>query len=210
MTSSSDRAAEVVREQIVDGIFRPGARLPEEPIADALGISRNTLREALSQLVAERILERIPHRGVFVRVPTAEDVRDIYRARRVIEPGCLRALADTDGYDASAVVDAVRAGEKALGAGDGDAVASANQRFHRAVVALGGSTRLDAEMSLLLAEMRLVFFCAGEARDFHAPYVPMNREIADLLAAGRAADAADTLARYLVVAEGDLLSAFDA
>ncbi|EOM77123.1 GntR family transcriptional regulator [Rhodococcus rhodnii] len=209
LTSSAERAAEVVRERITDGAFHPGDRLPEEPIAEALGISRNTLREALGTLVSERVLVRRPNRGVFVRTPTAADVRDIYRARRVIEPGCLRAATSPDGPAAArSLLAAVDAGAAALAAGDGRAVASANQRFHRAVVALGGSARLDAEMSRLLAEMRLVFSCAGSAEDFHGPYVAMNRAIAESVRDDGAAAAAPLLDEYLVAAERHLLSAF--
>ncbi|RLV54540.1 GntR family transcriptional regulator [Aeromicrobium phragmitis] len=207
LTSSSDRAADAVRERVADGVLRPGDRLPEAAIAEALGISRNTLREALSQLIAERVLERQPHRGVFVRVPTAEDVRDIYRARRVIEPGCLRARRDGR-TDAAALLAAVTDGEKGLVDGNGDTVASANQRFHRGIVGLAGSSRLDAEMSRLLAEMRLVFFQAGSAEDFHGPYVELNREIAEHVAAGRIDEAAALLEDYLTRAERHLLSAF--
>lgn len=205
LSSSSDRAADVIREHIAAGLFRPGARLPEEPIAESLGISRNTLREALSQLIGERLLDRIPNRGVFVRTPSVADLRDIYRARRVIEPGCLLLPADADISD---VVAAVASGRAALGANDGDAVASANQRFHRSVVALAGSPRLDMEMSRLLAEMRLVFFCAGPAEDFHRSYVERNEEIVAALADGRGRAAAKLLDRYLVTAEKHLLSAY--
>ncbi len=208
LTSSSDRAAEAVREHVADGVLRPGDRLPEAAIADALGISRNTLREALIQLIAERVLERQPHRGVFVRVPAAEDVRDIYRARRVIEPGCLRSLSGGSA-DATPLLAAVADGEEALANGDGDTVASANQRFHRGIVRLAGSARLDAEMSRLLAEMRLVFFQAGSAEDFHGPYVRLNREIAQAVAAGRTDEAAVLMEVYLTQAERHLLSAFE-
>lgn len=206
LSSSSDRAADVIREHIAAGLFRPGARLPEEPIAESLGISRNTLREALSQLIGERLLDRIANRGVFVRTPSVADLRDIYRARRVIEPGCLRLLPKD--ADISDVAAAVASGRAAVDANDGDAVASANQRFHRSVVALAGSPRLDMEMSRLLAEMRLVFFRAGPAEDFHGPYVERNEEIAAALADGRGRAAADLLDRYLVTAETHLLSAY--
>ncbi|WP_223164085.1 GntR family transcriptional regulator [Nocardioides mesophilus] len=69
LSTSADRAARVVREEVVEGRLRSGTRLPEEQLASALGVSRNTLREALSQLVAERILVREAHRGVLVAAP---------------------------------------------------------------------------------------------------------------------------------------------
>ncbi|WP_197037896.1 MULTISPECIES: GntR family transcriptional regulator [Actinomycetes] len=208
LTSSAERAASVLRAQVDEGRLRSGARLPEEAIARALGISRNTLREALSQLISERILERVPNRGVLIRTPTADDVRDVYRARRVIETGAIRV-----GRHARPQHDAMRAavaeGQKALARGDGDAVASANQHFHRAVVAQAGSARLDVEMNLLLAEMRLVFFRTGSARQFHERYVERNGEIADLLSSGDVEAAAVAMDTYLHDAEAHLLTQFD-
>ena len=54
-TSTAERVADAVREEVVEGRLRPGARLPEQTLCDALGVSRNTVREALSQLVNERV-----------------------------------------------------------------------------------------------------------------------------------------------------------
>ena len=85
-TSTAERVADAVREEVVEGRLLPGARLPEQRLCTALGVSRNTVREAMSQLVAERVLMREPHRGVFVARPDREAVRDVYRARRLIEP----------------------------------------------------------------------------------------------------------------------------
>jgi DNA-binding GntR family transcriptional regulator len=208
LTSSAERAASVLRAQVDEGRLRSGARLPEEAIARALGISRNTLREALSQLIAERILERVPNRGVLIRTPTADDVRDVYRARRVIETGAIRV-----GGDASAQHEEMRRalseGREAMTRGDGDAVATANQHFHRAVVAQAGSTRLNVEMNLLLAEMRLVFFRTGSAHEFHSRYVERNGEIAELLSSGDVEGAAVAMDRYLHDAEAHLLTQFD-
>jgi DNA-binding GntR family transcriptional regulator len=64
-------------------------------------------------------------------------------------------------------------------------------------------------MNLLLAEMRLVFFRTGSARDFHSRYVERNGEIADLLSAGDVEGAAVAMDRYLHDAEEHLLTQFD-
>jgi len=210
MSTSADRAARVLREQVVDGVLRSGTRLPEERLATAIGVSRNTLREALSQLVAERVLVREPHRGVVVATPTAEDVVDVYRARLILEPGALRS-ADLDRDDLRASVDrAVAEGRDAVERGDWLAVGSANQHFHRAVVALVGSARLDAQMDLLLAEMRLIIHrVAADAeglRTFHEPFLEENGIIADHLAAGDRESAARRMTHYLRAAERLLVS----
>lgn len=208
MSTSADRAARVLREQVAEGRLPCGTRLPEERLARALGVSRNTLREALSQLVAERILVREPNRGVVVATPDVEDVADVYRVRRLLETGACRDGGAHTAARLSAVRDAVTEGRAAAARDDWAGVASANQHFHRAVVALAGSTRLDAQMELLLAEMRLFFQLMGSPESFHRPYLDENAAIAELLENGRRDEAAARLASYLTSAERQLLDAF--
>ncbi|MGB0099299.1 MAG: GntR family transcriptional regulator [Nocardioides sp.] len=209
MSTSADRAAQVLRGQVTEGHLRSGTRLPEERLSAALGVSRNTLREALSQLVAERILVREPHRGVIVSRPDVADVEDVYRVRRLIEPAALRHGRGHTPERVAAVVAAVEEGRAAGADDDWEGVASANQHFHRAVVALAGSVRLDAQMELLLAEMRLFFHHMGRPDQFHSPYLEENAAIADLLVAGRTTEAAERLATYLAAAEDQLVEAFE-
>jgi DNA-binding GntR family transcriptional regulator len=210
LSTSADRAARVLREQVVEGLLTSGTRLPEERLARAIGVSRNTLREALSQLVSERILVREPHRGVVVTTPDAADVVDVYAARRLIEPAAIlhgRAHAPDR---LAALHAAVTEGLDADRRGRWDEVASANQHFHRAVVALSGSGRLSQQMDLLLAEMRLFFHRMGRPDEFHRPYLAENAVIDDLLAGGRRVEAADRLAAYLDTAEEQLVRAIGA
>jgi DNA-binding GntR family transcriptional regulator len=191
--TTAERTADAVREQV-----------------DALSVSRNTLREAFSQLIAERILARAQHRGVFVATPGVADVRDVYRARRLVEPGAVRhGVHAADPLGGKALRAAVEEGRAAAASGDWTGVADANQHFHRAVVGLAGSTRLDAWMALLLAEMRLIFHRIGAVEDFHAPYLERNAAVADLVEQGRLEDAAAELDAYLADAEARIVAALE-
>lgn len=206
---AAERVADRIRVEVAEARLRVGARLPEQALGAALEVSRNTVREALSQLVAERVLVRVPNRGVFVARPEADDIRDVYSARLVIEPGALRYGSRTgDPALSSAVQDAYLEGRAAAESGDWIGVAAANQHFHREIVALAGSPRLEREMGRLLAEMRLVFQRMPEVREFHEPYLARNGEIATMLTEGQIEKAADELARYLVTARDQLLDAY--
>ena len=207
-TSTAERVADAVREEVVEGRLRPGARLPEQTLCDALGVSRNTVREALSQLVNERVLAREPNRGVFVAQPDAAAVRDVYRVRRLVETAAVREGEAWGPTAVARVRAAVEEGRTAARKADWDGVASANQHFHRALVAMGGSPRLDQQMKLLLAEMRLVFHRMSEVREFHEPYLDRNDTICVLLEAGERATAADEVRRYLSDAESQILEAY--
>lgn len=89
-----------------------------------------------------------------------------------------------------------------------DDLASPNQHFHLALVALASSPRLDQQMALLLAEMRLVFHRMPGVREFHEPYLAHNARICELLEAGERGAAAEAVAAYLREAEQHLLAGY--
>lgn len=100
-----------LRQRISDGLLPPGTKLSEQALSEALGVSRNTLREAFTVLAGESVVQRIPNRGVFVAAPGADDVREIYRVRRLIEPAAvLWGDVPSEALDAmDAIVDKARA-----------------------------------------------------------------------------------------------------
>jgi DNA-binding GntR family transcriptional regulator len=206
-SSTAERVADILRERISEGFFEPGQRLSEEAIAEALGVSRNTLREAFRLLGHERLLDHRLNRGVFVRILSAEDVADLYRVRRVIEGAAVRRQASGPALDV--IREAVADAERAAAADDWRGVGTANIRFHQALVTLNGSPRLDEAMRQLFAELRLVFHVMKNPRTFHEPFVERNRKLLELLEAGRPAEAADFLDGYLDEAEQQLIRAYE-
>ncbi|GGW93800.1 GntR family transcriptional regulator [Streptomyces noursei] len=211
--STAERVADILRERITEGYFPPGARLSEESIGGALGVSRNTLRESFRLLTHERLLEHRLNRGVFVRMVTVEDLDDIFRVRMLVECAAVRGLGPGP-YDAAttrsvaAIEEAVRAGEEAAADRAWAELSTANLRFHQAVVALAGSPRTDELMRGVLAELRLVFHVMDDPRRFHSPYLVRNRQIAETLLAGDAAEAERLLRAYLEDSRTQLSAAY--
>lgn len=199
--------ADILRDRIIEGFFEPGQRLSEESISEALGVSRNTLREAFRLLGHERLLDHRLNRGVFVRVLSAEDVADLYRVRRVLQDAAVRRRPT--GAALAVIREAVADAERSAAADDWRGVGTANIRFHQALVAMNGSPRLDETMRQLLAELRLVFHVMKNPRTFHEPFVELNRKLLELIEAGRTDEAAGFLADYLDHAERLLVRAYD-
>ncbi|MFI9123928.1 GntR family transcriptional regulator [Streptomyces bikiniensis] len=195
-TSTAERVADILRTRVAEGRFAPGTRLSEEAIGGALGVSRNTLREAFRLLTHERLLVHELNRGVFVRVLDDDDVADIHRTRRLVECAVVRGLGRPP-FALDGLAAAVAAGEDAARADDWDGVATADIHFHRALVALAGSARTDELMRGVLAELRLVFHLVDDPRALHEPFLARNREILDALRAGERGTAERLLARYL-------------
>ncbi|WP_020664562.1 GntR family transcriptional regulator [Amycolatopsis benzoatilytica] len=206
-TSTAERVAGVLRTRIAEGFFLPGVRLSEQDIGSALGVSRNTLREAFRLLTHERLLVHELNRGVFVRVPSVEDVRDIYRVRKIIECAAVREVtAKPPSY--AKVAATVSDGDRAAKQAQWQDLGTANIRFHAELVALTGSERIVELMQALTAELRLVFHVMADPRRFHERYLPRNHEILGVLETGDGMRTAELLAEYLDDAEAQLVEAY--
>jgi len=206
--STTERVTDVLRTRITEGMFAPGTRLSEDGLTVALGVSRNTLREAFRLLSHERLLVHELNRGVFVRMLPADDVADLYRLRRILELAAVDAAADAPPEALDQVRQALSEAESAAAEDRWMDVGTANMHFHRALVGLAGSPRMDEAIRQLLAELRLVFHVMEPPREFHEPYVRENRRIYHLLAAGDIAGARAALADYLDLAEKQLVEAY--
>lgn len=204
--STAARVAGVLRQRVIEGQLKPGTRLSEEEICEALGVSRNTLREAFRLLTHERLLEHVFNRGVFVRSMGADDVRELYAFRRVLEGAAVRHACAV-GSDLGALRATIDEGRAAARAEDWPGVGTANIHFHQALTGLIGSSRMDETMSHLLAELRLVFHWGGDPRAFHEPYLAMNEHLVDLIEQRDAPQAEQYLLDYFDMAEGLLLRA---
>ncbi len=205
-SSTAERVADIIRERITDGSLAPGSRLPEDAVGTALGVSRNTLREAFRLLVHERLAVAEFNRGVFVRRLTPADVVDLYRVRRLVECAAVRQAGAATPAALAAMRRAVVDGELAAAEERWPEVGTANMRFHQAVVALAGSARLDEFMRQVAAELRLAFHVMANPRDFHEPFLRRNRELAGLIEDGDGVAAEKLLGAYLDDAERQLLA----
>src|ERR1700681_724882 len=95
--SSGEQAALYIRRLIFDGELRPGARVPQEEIAQTLGISRIPIREALIALEREGWVTIEMHRGAFITAINVQAVRDHYELYGLLQGFAVRrALATQD------------------------------------------------------------------------------------------------------------------
>src|ERR1700737_3277935 len=95
--SSGEHAALYIRRLIFDGELRPGARVPQDEIAQTLGISRIPVREALIALEREGWVTIEMHRGAFINAIDAHAVRDHYELYGLVYGfAARRALARHD------------------------------------------------------------------------------------------------------------------
>lgn len=143
-----------VRNDILSGALQPGEKIVEEQWCGELGISRAPLREALRRLSEQGLVEHLPRRGSRVVEWSADDVRQLYRLREVLERHAIESalpLADpaTALAPVRAALKAMRSARRELDRDD------AHRAFHASVVALAGNRQLDIALAPVLLKLQL-------------------------------------------------------
>ncbi len=83
-----------LRDSIISGTLKPGARLIERELIALTGVSRTVIRETLRQLESEGLVAMIPNKGPVVRALTVAEARDLYTIRAVLEGLAARLFVD--------------------------------------------------------------------------------------------------------------------
>ncbi|PWW63269.1 FadR/GntR family transcriptional regulator [Actinokineospora spheciospongiae] len=141
-----EQAAERLREQITDGTWDIGTKLPgETTLAKTLGVGRSTVREAIRALAGAGLVQARQGAGVFVVATRSEQdwsirlrqaaITDVYEVRVLVEVAAAELAARRRTDDDLAAIDAALAGRRAAAGGTTAEFVEADTALHAAVVA---------------------------------------------------------------------------
>lgn len=150
-----EAATNRLRDSLFVGEYTPGQEIKDTEIADAFGIARPTARVAVQQLINERILVRPPGYSARVRVFDVDEVRDLYRVRRIVEFDAVREIKES-GRSLEEVKSALEGFAGLKADGDWIRIAEADVAFHTAVVGAAGSPHLEGFFAGITSETRLL------------------------------------------------------
>ncbi len=102
----AEQVEDALRVDIVMGVLKPGERLRAQELARRYGVSATPFREALQRLAGERLVEIDPRLGASVAVVSADELRDIYDARLILETQAL--YRSVERLDAAGMADLER------------------------------------------------------------------------------------------------------
>ena len=208
--STVDRVAAELRRAVFDGELESGTPLRELAIAASLGVSRPTVREALTVLVAEGLATREPNRGVSVASPLPDSVRDVCAARLVLEGAGVRRWREATEHQRALVHQTL---EAYIGATRADAsYQELNERhlaFHVSLVGLTGSPRLVAMQEALVAELKLALAQVDRLRRNAHDMADSHAALVRLLDDDDIEGAHGFLVAHLTDAEEQIIEALD-
>ena len=140
---SQERAYEFIKEGILDQRFLPGHPLRAQELAEALSLSRTPIREALSRLVQEGLVERLGGWGFKVQALTVQDVLDLFNVREALEvEGARAALEHVDASDVTRFEALLAQSRRALEKGRAVESIRFARRFHVAIAESSGNRLL--------------------------------------------------------------------
>lgn len=152
-----------LRHMILLGEYEPSGRLVEEHLARVLEVSRTPVRQALTRLEAEGLVEIVPNKGAIVRKLGLQEVWDVYDLRALLEGHAARLAAGRIKKPALSRLRGVAAEMEALEDGRFSGreeetrwLVARNQVFHGGIVEAGRNGRLKGLLDRTV-ELPLVF-----------------------------------------------------
>ena len=135
-----EQVRDAILEEIASGAIAPGDRIIQEQIAQALGVSRQPVQQALVLLRNQGVLQDAPGRGLLVAPLDPEHVQHMYDIRAAIEGLAGRRAAELGAERAAKAGPAlIEAGRKAVATGSVAKMIAADMKFHAFVYALSGN-----------------------------------------------------------------------
>jgi DNA-binding GntR family transcriptional regulator len=209
-SSTAQQVAHGLADAIMRGELSPGSPIKESALATSLGISRNTVREAVRILESGGMVRYTLHHGFAVVDPTQDDLLELYRARQALETSAVRVPRTSE--ELVPVRAALEALMQAYQTKDPGEIAARDLDFHAAIVGMLNSKRIDAFYAQLAKELRYllrVLFMEREI-EMQASDVEEHETILAAIESGDPAHAVDVLTKVLTHNAETVLEIFTA
>jgi DNA-binding GntR family transcriptional regulator len=158
--SIQGRVIEAMRERIISGELDPGTNLSEIALAEAFGVSRTPVREALKQLQTEGLVEIRPRVGTFVTAPSRREINELFEMKGLLEGAAARLLAQRGAVpELELLKQNLQNADRAVATDSRDSYAALVHEFHDLIIQGADNAKLHGHYRILmnqLAYQRLV------------------------------------------------------
>nr|WP_300309794.1 GntR family transcriptional regulator [Halomonas sp.] len=193
-----------ISDAIIEHRLKPGARLREDALAEVFGVSRTGIRKILQRLALEQLVTLTPRRGASVTRPTAEEAKDVFDARQMVECGLMPEIARRiTSNDIAKLRDMAQREREALQSGEQSSAIRLSADFHSYLAGISGNRtladfveRLCSRSSLILAVYGNTGHLGCESHD--------HQDLINYLAEGKGERAQAFMSRHLKAIEASL------
>ncbi len=205
VAASADEIHTRLQSAILEHRLPPGTKLGEDRLAEIFSVSRARVRQVLARLHNEQLVDIFPQRGAFVACPSPEQARDVFEARRVIDPAVVsRLIEQLTPAKLKQLRQHLAKEVEARRAADARAMIRLSGEFHCLVAELAGNAQLLRTMRELCAVTCLIISL------YNAPTAESCREdehetLVDAIKNRNAALAHKLMLEHLTHIEGSLV-----
>ncbi|AMR76323.1 MULTISPECIES: GntR family transcriptional regulator [Cupriavidus] len=203
-----DMTAEAIADDIVAAIVShrlpPGTKLREEALASVYRVSRTKVRAALLMLSKDKVIQIVPDKGAFVAKPSAEEAREVFAVRRILEAALAREfVAKATAADYKRIDRHLAAERKSLAGNDAQVRTRLLGDFHIVLAEVVGNGVLTEMMRELSARSAVITMLYQSRRDA-ACSSDEHREFIEAARAGDVERAVTLMVDHLGHVEGAL------
>ncbi|HEY2598232.1 MAG TPA: GntR family transcriptional regulator [Candidatus Dormibacteraeota bacterium] len=184
-----------LRQAIIAGELKPGAKLVETELAEQFHVSRGPIREALQELARGGFVIDIPRRGTFVSTITLADLTEVYEIREGLESMAVTKFAregtdeDLDkvriSLEASEALWKVADAKPSPKGADYARALAADSAFHREIIRITGNGRMNTVYDQMTQQTEMLIRTALDVNPTlrWSPPRRVHRDIYDALRA---------------------------
>jgi len=185
--------------------LKPGQRLVEAQIVEALGANRNHVQSALQRLALQHIVTVEPNRGSFVAQPSSDEAREVFAARRVIERGIIENITQQTILDNWQKIEVHMKSEHQVTKGnDRRVIVGVLSDYHKLLAEICGNTVLKEMFENIMVRSSLIV-ALYQRNDVPSCQHNEHQEIIDALKVGDQALAIEVMLKHLQHLESELV-----
>lgn len=177
MISLKEQVYRQIKNDIITGILEPGQQLAVDALANKYQVSKTPVREALSTLQQEGLVEIVARVGYFVSQVTVKDIQDIFALRLIIEGASAEMAAQSITEEELLYLEGMHC---TYVSGDIDSYRQflkENREFHCTVALATRNKWLAEEVGRLLDQMQRLLFLRLDLRDRADEMVEEHRQL---------------------------------
>jgi DNA-binding GntR family transcriptional regulator len=197
-----------LRQEITTCVLSPGQVVSERELAHRYEISKTPIREALTQVCHDGLMQRLPGRGYMVSPITIKDVRDLFDLRLILEVTAAERAAQDPSPEQIALLKEMAVVSYSLDNPESHAqFLKVNRSFHLTLAEATGNRRLVVLLEGLLIEMDRLFHLGLRLRDSSEEMVQEHQEVISALESGDVEGVRNAVMRQIATSRDRILEA---
>jgi len=206
--SLSETAYNRLRQEILVGELTPGLVVSERELAGRFEMSKTPVREAVTQVCREGLLQRLPGRGYMVSPITIKEIQDLYGMRLILELATIENMVKNSPAEHLEKLQHISKIKYILDQPDSHTVfLAANRDFHLTIAEATGNTRLVQTLETILVEMDRLFHLGLRLRDYSSEMKKEHEELVTAIENRDVEAARNSMTKQITTSKNRILEA---